>query len=85
MKFEIITIFPQAFDSFMKTSLIARGIKKKLITIKVHDLRNWATDPHRTVDERPYGGGPGMVLRAEPVIKAVQKILERTTLAKKSK
>jgi len=74
VKFDIITIFPQAFDSFLKTSLIARGIKKKLISIKTHDLRKWATDHHRTVDDRPYGGGPGMVLRVDIIDSAISKL-----------
>lgn len=74
MKFEIITIFPQAFDSFLNTSLIARGIKKKIISIAVHDLRQSTNDRHKTVDDRPYGGGPGMVLRVDIVGSAISKL-----------
>lgn len=74
MTFQIITIFPKAFDSFIKTSLIARGIKKKIISVKVHDLRKWATDRHKSVDDRPYGGGPGMVIRVDVVDRAISDL-----------
>lgn len=74
MQFHIITIFPKAFDSFLKTSLIARGIKKKIISVKIHDLRKWATDRHKSVDDRPYGGGPGMVLRVDVMDRALRAV-----------
>lgn len=74
MKFSIITIFPKVFDSFLQTSLIARGIKKKIISVKVHDLRSSAMDRHKTVDDRPYGGGPGMVIRVDVVNRSISKI-----------
>lgn len=74
MQFHIITIFPKAFDSFLKTSLIARGIKKKIISVKMHDLRKWATDRHKSVDDRPYGGGPGMVLRVDVMDHAISDL-----------
>src|SRR3989344_4953857 len=72
MKFDIITIFPQFFDSFKKEALIARAIKKKIIKISAHNLRKWTSDNHQTVDDRPYGGGAGMVMRADVVAKAVK-------------
>lgn len=74
MHFDIITIFPEIFDSFISQSLIARAIKKRLISIRVHNLRDWTNDPHKTVDGRPYGGGAGMVLKVEPIYKAVQSL-----------
>ncbi len=79
LRFDIITIFPKIFESFLKESLIARAQKKKLIKINIHDLRKWATDRHKTVDDRPYGGGLGMVLKIEPIYKAV------STLKRKAK
>ena len=70
--FDVITIFPEIFNSYLKESLIARAQKKKLIKINVHNLRKWTTDRHQTVDDRPFGGGLGMVLKIEPIYKAVQ-------------
>src|SRR5205085_1444602 len=83
IQFDIITIFPDMFDSYIKESLIARAQKKKLIKINVHNLRTWTTDNHQTVDDRPFGGGLGMVLKVEPIYKAVKKIQAKS--AKKSK
>lgn len=77
MKFDIITIFPELFRDFAEQSLIARAIKKKLISIKAHQLRDWTTDSHKTVDGRPYGGGAGMVLMIEPIAKAVKAVTKK--------
>jgi len=74
IKFDIITIFPEIFNSYLKESLIARAQKKKLIRINIHDLRKWTSDAHHTVDDRPFGGGIGMVLKVEPIYKAVREI-----------
>ncbi len=71
IKFDIITIFPEIFTSYFKESLISRAQKKKFIKVKVHNLRSWAKGVHKTVDDRPYGGGLGMVLKIEPIYKAV--------------
>ena len=73
-KFEVLTIFPEMIDDYKKISIIARAIKKKLISIKAHNLRNFTSDAHQTVDGRPYGGGVGMVLRADIMQKALNKI-----------
>ncbi len=81
LKFDIITIFPEIFSSYLKESLIARGQKKKLIKINIHNLRRWAKDRHKTVDDRPFGGGLGMVLKVEPILKAVTQLKK----SKKSK
>ncbi|KKT80922.1 MAG: tRNA (guanine-N(1)-)-methyltransferase [Candidatus Yanofskybacteria bacterium GW2011_GWA2_44_9] len=72
MKIDIITIFPNLFSGFLSESLLARAQAKKLITIKTHNLRRWTNDKHKTVDDRPYGGGAGLVLKIEPIFKAVQ-------------
>lgn len=74
MKFDIVTIFPSLFDSFLKESLIGKAISKKQIEVNVHDLRKWTEDNHKTVDEKPFGGGSGMVMKIEPIYKAVKEI-----------
>lgn len=76
MKFDIITIFPEIFDSYLEASLIDRAQRKELIEVKIHDLRDWANDPHHTVDDRPYGGGIGMVMKVGPIYRAVKEIKE---------
>ena len=78
MKFDIVTIFPNFFDSFKNEALIVRAQKKKLITIRSHNLRDWADDNHKTVDDKPYGGGAGMVLMVEPIMKAVKALKAKT-------
>ncbi len=78
MRFDIITIFPNFFDSFKNEALIARAQKKKLITIRIHNLRDWTDDNHKTVDDKPFGGGPGMVFKIEPIFKAVSAIKLKT-------
>lgn len=74
MKFDIITIFPEIFDSYFKESVIRRALDKKLIQIKTHNLRDFTKDKHHKVDDKPYGGGAGMVLMAEPILRAVQSL-----------
>jgi len=72
MKFDIITIFPKIFDSYFNESILKRARDKGLIKIFVHNLRDFTTDKHHKVDDRPYGGGPGMVFKIEPVYRAVR-------------
>jgi len=74
MHFNILTIFPTIFDSYINESILKRAQKKKLISIKVHDFRKFATNKHKTVDDKPYGGGPGMVLKVEPIYKCLKSI-----------
>lgn len=74
MRIDIITIFPEIFKSFLNESLLARAINKKLISVKAHNLRDWTNDAHKTVDDRPYGGGAGMVLKIEPIFRAVKSL-----------
>ncbi len=74
MTFDIITIFPHLFDSFLNESLIKKSVQKKLNKICVHDLRRWAKGKHRQVDDRPYGGGPGMILMVEPILRALKSL-----------
>jgi tRNA (guanine37-N1)-methyltransferase len=73
-KIDIITIFPESVTSYLNTSLIKKAREKKLIQINPIDLRDFTQDPHRTTDDSPYGGGPGMVLKIEPIYKATQEL-----------
>lgn len=74
MVFHIITIFPHIFDSYFNEGVLKRAQKKGLISIKIHNLRDFTNDERKTVDDRPFGGGPGMVLKVEPIYKAVESI-----------
>ena len=81
--FDIITIFPNIFDSYFQTSIIARAQKFGLVKINIHDLRNWTIDKRKTVDDRPYGGGPGMILKIEPIYKALRSLSKAKDKKKK--
>jgi len=74
MKFDIVTIFPRMFEQPMAEGVVARGVEAGVIDLKVHDLRDFTTDRHRVVDDVPYGGGPGMVMKPEPFVRAVAHI-----------
>ena len=74
MHFHVLTIFPTMFDSPMSESIIARAVERKLIEISLLDIRDYATDRHRSVDDYPYGGGYGMVLKPDPIFDAVSSI-----------
>jgi len=78
MTFNIITIFPNIFDSYLKESFIRKAQDKKLIKINIHNLRDWAENKRKTVDDRPYGGGLGMVLKVEPIYKAIVELKKRS-------
>lgn len=73
MKFHIITLFPEMFDSYLNESILKRAREKRLVDFKLYNPRDFTTDKHRKADDRPYGGGPGMVMYAEPILKAVAK------------
>src|SRR5215510_15098951 len=74
MKFDIVTIFPSMIVGCLGEGVVSRGIERGLLDVAVHDLRRWTTDRHRTVDDVPYGGGPGMVMKAEPLMRAVDEV-----------
>lgn len=74
MKFDIVTIFPRMIEAGLADGVVSRGRERGLLDIAVHDLRDFTTDRHRTVDDVPYGGGPGMVLKPEPLVRAVERI-----------
>lgn len=71
--FEILTTFPNAF-SYLNESIIKRGQEKELIKINIHDLRKWAEDKHKTTDDSPFGGGAGMLMKIEPIYKALKSL-----------
>ncbi|MBW3579847.1 MAG: tRNA (guanosine(37)-N1)-methyltransferase TrmD [Actinobacteria bacterium] len=74
MRVDVFTIFPDLVEGFARASLLGRGREAGLLDVRVHDLRATTTDPHRSVDDTPFGGGPGMVLMAEPVFRAVEAV-----------
>lgn len=74
MHIDVITIFPELFPVFLSTSLLGRAVENDLLAIEVHDLRSFTRDRHRVVDDEPYGGGGGMVMTAEPWLRAVRKV-----------
>ena len=74
--FDVLTLFPEMFEGFMQTSMIARAREKGLISANLVNFREYATDRHRTVDDTPYGGGGGMVLKPEPLFRAVDDLTQ---------
>lgn len=72
MLFHVITIFPDMFDSYLGESLFKRAQKNKIVSVRTHDLRDFTDDRHDKVDDRPFGGGPGMVLQIQPIFRAVE-------------
>ena len=78
-RIDILTIFPEMFEGFLNTSIIARAIKNKQIEINVHNFRDYSLDKHKRVDDYPYGGGAGMVLMCEPIFRAVESLRKEDT------
>jgi tRNA (guanine37-N1)-methyltransferase len=74
VRFHLLTIFPGIFDSYLKESLFKRAEKAKILSVRAYDLRDFTTDRHKKVDDRPFGGGPGMVMKVEPVLRAVERV-----------
>jgi tRNA (guanine37-N1)-methyltransferase len=74
LRIDIVTLFPRMLDGFLSESILGRGIEAGHVKVEVHDLRRWATDKHRTADDRPFGGGAGMVLKPEPVFAAIEQL-----------
>ena len=77
MRFEIVTIFPGFFAGFFENGILRRALAEGLVSVGVHDLRAFTHDRHRTVDDRPFGGGEGMVLKAEPLAEALASLGHR--------
>jgi tRNA (guanine37-N1)-methyltransferase len=79
MKIDVLTLFPAMFAGPLDESIIMRARKKGLLDLKIHDLREWTHDRHRTVDDKPFGGGPGMLLKPEPLFEAIEGLKGETT------
>ena len=74
MRFDVLTLFPSLFDSYVGQSLLKKAIEGQRVEVIAHDIRDWSRDKHHKVDDRPFGGGPGMVLRVEPVVECVEAV-----------
>jgi tRNA (guanine37-N1)-methyltransferase len=74
MRFDILTLFPGIFSGYLGQSLLKKGIDAGLIDVQLHDIRRWSRDKHHKVDDRPFGGGPGMILQVEPVVECVEAV-----------
>jgi tRNA (guanine37-N1)-methyltransferase len=74
LRIDVITIFPRLFEAFLEESILGIARREGLVAVRVHDLRDWTEDRHRTVDDTPYGGGPGMVLKPEPLVAAIESL-----------
>lgn len=72
MRFDILTLFPAIFDGYLSQSLLKKAIDAELVKVELHDFRRWTKDKHQHVDDRPFGGGPGMVIKVEPVVECVE-------------
>ncbi len=77
MHFDIISLFPESFQSYFGVSILKRAQEKKLMSITTHNLRDYAYDKHKTVDDTPYGGGAGMVLKVEPLVEAIEDVVRK--------
>ena len=74
MRFDVLTLFPEIFRGYLGQSLLKKAIDRQLLSVDLHNLRDWSDGPHHKVDDRPFGGGPGMVLMVEPIVRAVEEI-----------
>lgn len=74
MRFDVLTLFPEMFPGYLGQSLLHKAIQRGLLEVAIHDIRRWSTDKHHKVDDRPFGGGPGMVMRVEPVVECVEAV-----------
>ena len=75
MRFDIFTLFPEVITPYLSVSILQRAQERGLVTYRVHNIRDWATDKHHVTDDEPYGGGGGMVMKAEPIFNAVESVL----------
>ena len=77
MRFDVLTLFPETFSGYMTQSLLKLAIERKLVDIQLHNFRDYSRDKHKCVDDRPFGGGPGMVIKPEPVVEAVEDVQQK--------
>jgi tRNA (guanine37-N1)-methyltransferase len=78
MRFDVLTLFPEIFQGYLGQSLLKRAIDAGLVDVRLHNIRDWAQGKHKSVDDRPFGGGPGMVLMVEPVVDCVETVGRQT-------
>jgi tRNA (guanine37-N1)-methyltransferase len=79
MRFDIVTLFPEMFAGYLGQSLLNLAIERQLVDVRLHNLRDWARGRHREVDDRPFGGGPGMVIKPEPVVECIEELQTTTS------
>src|SRR6476646_10293000 len=79
MRIDVLTLFPEILSGYLGQSVLKRAIVAGLVGVHVHNIRDWAQIKHRQVDDRPFGGGPGMVLRPEPVVESVEAVQEQAS------
>ena len=85
MRFDVITVFPEAFLSYIRASIIKRAQARGLVNVHIHNLRDFTSDKHKSVDDKSYGGGPGMVIKIEPLARALGSILKSKTKRQRTK
>src|SRR6266436_5454647 len=78
MRFDVLTLFPEIFQGYLTQSLLKLALQKGLVEIRLWNIRDWAAGKHKSVDDRPFGGGPGMVIMPEPVYAAVESVRQQT-------
>jgi len=74
MRFDVLTLFPEVFPGYLGQSLLHKAIERGLVEVHLHNIRDWATDKHHSIDDRPFGGGPGMVIMAPPVVECAEAV-----------
>ena len=84
LRADILTIFPEVFPDYLEASILGRAKAKKLLDVRVHQLRVWTHDARRTVDDKPYGGGPGMVMKVQPFHEALAALKLRDKTGRKT-
>jgi len=84
MQFDILTIFPQILDSYINESILRRAQEKGAVKINFHDIRKFTEDRHKQVDDTPYGGGPGMIFKVQPIYECLQDVLGKAVVAKRA-
>ena len=80
MRFDVVTLFPEIFAGYLGQSLLNRAIQRSLVSVHLHNLRDWSQNKHQTVDDRPFGGGPGMVLKVDTVVTCVEEVQQQANL-----
>ena len=77
MRFDVLTLFPGMFPGYLDQSLLKLAIERGLVDVQLHNIRDWAENKHQSVDDRPYGGGPGMVLKVDSVVRCVEAVQQQ--------